>query len=544
MSSQPADRGAPAIQDRSRTLYRNGIVYSQTDPFATALLVEGGIIAWLGSDAAAEVHRDAHTEVVDLDGALLAPAFVDAHIHATATGIGSIGLDLTATTSLSQVLDMVTEAVRSGPGGTILGYGWDEQVWPEQRAPTRAELDRAGYGAAILLDRIDVHSSVVSSALLAAMPGLAELAGFDPDGWLREHAHEQARAAVYADLPEAQRRGAQQAVLAEAARVGIGVVHEIGGPTISSAADMTGLLDLADQGLGPEVVGYWGELDGVRRAIDLRCSGVAGDLFVDGTVGSHTAALREDYADRPDRGHPYLTAAQVRDHVIDCAANRVQAGFHVIGDGALDLVLAGFTEAAERVGFDTIRTGSHRLEHVEFVHPEHIPVMAGMGLIASVQPMFDAEWGGPAAMYAERLGDRWRSMNPFASMQAGGVVLAFGSDSPVTALGPWAAVRAAAEHRTTEQRMSVRAAFAAHTRGGWRAAANRGGVLAPGEPAFLAVWDFEELVVAAPDDRVSAWSTDPRSATPGLPDLSPDRELPNCLRTVVRGRTVFDSGDL
>ena len=107
-----------------------------------------------------------------------------------------------------------------------------------------------------------------------------------------------------------------------------------------------------------------------------------------------------------------------------------------------------------------------------------------------------------------------------------------------------AAVRAAAEHRTTEQRMSVRAAFAAHTRGGWRAAANRGGVLAPGEPAFLAVWDFEELVVAAPDDRVSAWSTDPRSATPGLPDLSPDRELPNCLRTVVRGRTVFDSGDL
>ena len=382
MSTQPPDRGAPAIQDRSRTLYRNGIVYSQTDPFATALLVEGGIIAWLGSDAAAEVHRDAHTEVVDLDGALLAPAFVDAHIHATASGIGSIGLDLTATTSLSQVLDMVTEAVRSGPGGTILGYGWDEQVWPEQRAPTLAELDRAGYGAAILLDRIDVHSSVVSSALLAAMPGLAELAGFDPDGWLREHAHEQARAAVYADLPEAQRRGAQQAVLAEAARVGIGVVHEIGGPTISSAADMTGLLDLADQGYGPGGGRLLGNSMGCVGPSTCAAPGWRAICSWMGRSVPTPPPCGRIYADRPDRGHPYLTAAQVRDHVIDCAANRVQAGFHVIGDGALDLVLAGFTEAAERVGVDTIRTGSHRLEHVEFVHPEAHSGDGGMGLIA------------------------------------------------------------------------------------------------------------------------------------------------------------------
>jgi predicted amidohydrolase YtcJ len=131
-------------------------------------------------------------------------------------------------------------------------------------------------------------------------------------------------------------------------------------------------------------------------------------------------------------------------------------------------------------------------------------------------------------------------LNPYASMLRAGVPLAFGSDSPVTALGPWAAVRAAAFHRTPEHRVSVRAAFAAHTRGGWRAIGrDDAGVLAPGAPADYAVWRTAELVVQAPDDRVARWSTDSRSGTPGLPDLTPGAELPVCLRTVVFGQTVF-----
>ena len=123
--------------------------------------------------------------------------------------------------------------------------------------------------------------------------------------------------------------------------------------------------------------------------------------------------------------------------------------------------------------------------------------------------------------------------------------MAFGSDTPVTPLGPWEAVRAAAFHHGADQRISVRAAFAAHTRGGWRAAGrDDAGVLVPGAPATYAVWAAGELVVQAPDGRVAAWSTDPRSGTPGLPDLTPGTPAPRCARTVVDGVAIHDDGSL
>ena len=128
-------------------------------------------------------------------------------------------------------------------------------------------------------------------------------------------------------------------------------------------------------------------------------------------------------------------------------------------------------------------------------------------------------------------------------MQSAGVPLALGSDSPVTPLAPWQAVRAAVYHHQGSQRLTARSAFTAHTRGGWRAAGLRGGRLAVGEPATFAVWHCGDLVVQTPDERVAAWSTDPRSGVPGLPSVHPEAPDPICLRTVVAGRTVYSNDD-
>ncbi|MFF4213562.1 amidohydrolase [Streptomyces sp. NPDC001796] len=522
-------------------LLRRGEVHSPADPFATAMVVEAGHVAWVGSEGAADAFADGVDEVIDLDGALVTPAFTDAHVHTTATGLALTGLDLSGAPSLGGALALVRDFAAARPDDRVLlGHGWDAARWPERRAPRREELDEATGGRPLYLSRIDVHSAVVTTALLDLTPGVRDKSGFTDGEPLTRDAHHAVRAAAFAAVTPAQRTEAQRTALAHAASLGIGSLHECAGPEISSEDDFTGLLRLAAEEPGPRVVGYWAEQD-VTKARELGALGAAGDLFVDGALGSHTACLHQPYADAAHTGTAYLDAAAVAAHVVACTEAGLQAGFHAIGDAAVTAVVEGVRAAAEKVGLARIRAARHRVEHVEMLTPETVAAFAELGLTASVQPAFDALWGGEDGMYAERLGiERARTLNPFAALLRAGVPLAFGSDSPVTPLDPWGTVRAAAFHRTPDHRVSVRAGFTAHTRGGWRAIGrDDAGVLVPGAPADYAVWRTDALVVQAPDDRVARWSTDPRSGTPGLPDLTPGTDLPVCLRTVVGGRAVF-----
>ena len=152
---------------RVRTLYRNGRIYRRPRPDATAMLVDGRRDR-LDRAATTRPREPRRTRVVDLAGALVTPAFVDAHVHATATGLALTGLDLRRrahrwprpSTASSGPRARAAAARCSAAAGTRRG-------WPEQRPPTAAELDRAGYGGAVYLARVDAHSAVVSSALLA-----------------------------------------------------------------------------------------------------------------------------------------------------------------------------------------------------------------------------------------------------------------------------------------------------------------------------------------------------------------------------------------
>ena len=511
-----------------KTLLRNGTVFSPADPSATAFLVVGDRVAWVGGEDSAQSHRDSVDAVVDLEGALVTPAFVDAHVHVTETGLARDGVDLTGSVSLSELLDRVAAHARSRPGQPVLGHGWDERSWPEARPPTRAEVDQAAGGAVAYLSRIDVHSAVVSTALVDGAPGIARAAGFS-DGLVRRDAHHLARRATRDRLTPQRRSDLQRATLGHAAAAGIGALHEIGAPHIAGPDDLTGLLVLAAEMAWPDVYAYWGATDdGVETAVRLGCAGAAGDLNLDGSLGSRTARLSEPYADAPDQsGFLYLDLDAATEHVVSCTRAGIQAGFHCIGDEAVRVGVTAIGRAADRCGLAEVVSARHRLEHVEMITSDLVARMARLGVVASVQPRFDECWGGDGGMYATRLGvDRARTMNPFASMARAGVTLALGSDSPVTQLGGWEMVRAAAAHHRPEERMTVRAAFEAATRGGWWAArVDDAGVLVPGMLATYAVW-------GGPGDR--------RSRKPGLPDLSPDAPLPTCLRTVVRGRTVFD----
>lgn len=509
------------------------------------MAVCGDVIAWLGSD---DVGRNQFpgADVQDLAGGFVAPGFVDSHIHLSATGLSLIGLDLRRATSRGHCLQLIADYAAAHPGEPVWGHGWDESAWPEKVPPSRAEVDAVVGDRPAYLARIDVHSALASSGLCRLISDLPAAAGYAAQQPLTGDAHHLARAAARDLLTDAQLAEARAAALAGLAAAGVVAAHECAGPEIGGLSDW---LELASYRNGVEVIGYWGEAvttPAQARALvtETKSRGLAGDLFIDGALGSRTAWLREPYADEPGcTGARHLEPDAVEAHLRACTEAQVTAGFHVIGDAAVSAAVAALENVVAEFGAVAVARCGHRLEHLEMVTADQAAKLGAWGVIASVQPNFDALWGGDDGMYARRLGPRRACrLNPLALLASQGVPLAFGSDSPVTRFDPWASVRAAVNHRSPGSAISARAAFAAATRGGWRAGGVRDGqtgTLVPGAPASYAVWDTGALDVSAPRDAVQRWSTDPRSRVPALPSMNPADALPRCRQTVHRGAVIY-----
>ena len=307
---------APPWASGERVLLHGGTIYSPVSPFATAMLIDGDRIAWLGEDSAAHAHRDSAERVVDLRGAFVTPGFVDAHVHATAAGMMLTGLDLTATASLAEALAMVEARARATRGATIIGHGWDETRWPEGRPPTREEIDRATWGSVVYLSRIDVHSAAVSSAMLALVPGVRDLPGFDAIGPRRHRGAPCGagdRARVTSPPPSGMQRSApcarwpQRTASSRSTRwPGRPSPARTTSPNCCPCRRRSRAPSSPATGVSCDSSG------GIERARALGAIGVAGDLFADGAIGSRTACLCEPYRDaEASRGAAYLNADEV-----------------------------------------------------------------------------------------------------------------------------------------------------------------------------------------------------------------------------------------
>jgi predicted amidohydrolase YtcJ len=480
-----------------RTLYRARIVRTQTYPETGEwLLTDGRHVQRVGSGDPPKADR-----VIDLPGVTIVPGFVDTHVHLTATGQALDDQEVEATRSVEALLAIAR--IRSAAAkGVVLLQGFDETRWERREHPSLDALDAAAAGAPLVIFRADGHLALAGTVAIAAAgveeePGCERDAQGKPSGRFTEQAAARLSRWAAAELTDHQVQAYQLRAGALAASRGVTSVHEMQMPSANGLRDLQVYLGHRAR-LPVDAYPIVGSMD-LALAIDHGFPAVGGDLPVDGSIGARTAALHAPYVDGGGSGRTYYDEEELTAFFRQGHAAGLQVGVHAIGDRAIDQVLSAWDavyralDSRERRHF---RARRHRIEHFEMASSSAVERAAMLGLAVSVQPMFDATWGGAGGLYASGLGpERAAAMNPFRTMVERGVEVGIGSDAPVTPLDPLAAVTALERHHDPLQRLTRHQALRLHTQGGARLAhqEEKKGSLGPGMHADLVAYGEDPL---------------------------------------------------
>ncbi len=414
----------------------------------------------------------------------ICPGLIDAHLHPMELGLQDLFCDFSGCRSVGEVLALVRARAHAEPEcEPLLGFNLEPERLAETRFPTRAELDAVAATPALLY-RVDGHSAVLNTPGLKLAFGTATPRGIDtsgtglPTGVVRGPAYEQASREFKRQLAPATVRAALDRAAGSCLAAGVTTFAALVGNEASGRPECKLLVNALDRLPSRAVPFLQVRSPGLCRELGL--DRVGGCLLVDGSFGSHTAALLDDYSDEPgNRGMNYYSDDELISLLSEAEKLGLATAFHAIGDRAVDQLVRCHEQAG------TSPRLRHRIEHAELLNADLIRRIARLGLVLCVQPAFEATWGGPDRMYARRLGDRWQNTNPYRNLLDAGVLLAGGSDAPITPVNPLAGIRAAVGHPNSSQRVSGAEALAMFTTAAARSLGveNDRGRIAPGYAA-------------------------------------------------------------
>ncbi len=506
--------------------------FDSHQPTANALALDHGQVLAVGTEDFVLAEFGTKGKKLDLQGRIVIPGLTDAHLHFKHYALGLQKVDC-ETATLAECLNRVAERVQHTPRGEwVLGHGWNQNEWTDS-SPASGGVD--GFPSASLLDNIapDHPIYLTAKSLHAGWANTAalHLAGItsqtpDPEGGHIQHdAHgtptgillEGAMSLVSRAIPQPGPEHTLQAMqTAQKAlwRMGLTGVHDF--DRRDSFAALQTLHGRGELGLRvvktipvedlPHAIGV-----GLRSGFGddfLRIGNVK--AFADGALGPHTAAMLQPYEDDPtNKGMLLLDAEQIQEFGRQAVENGLGLTIHAIGDHANHEVINAYAGLRDHERAHNLPHPRHRIEHVQILHPDDLPRLAELGVIASMQPIHatsdmiaaDRFWGA-RSQYAYA----WRELLYLNTR------LAFGSDAPVDSPNPFWGLHAAITRRRADgspgpegwypaQRLTRLEAFQGYTTGAAYAAGmeNRLGQLSPGFLADLLVLDIDPFT-CEPDD--------------------------------------------
>jgi predicted amidohydrolase YtcJ len=526
-SSKSANPSTTKLSTAPEIIFYNGVIYTgvgmneDSPQTVQAMAVGGGKVLAIGTTEEIKRLAGPKTRLRDLNtataGVFVFPGFNDAHVHLGSAGQTKLNVDLTGVKSLAEMLAKIQTFANAAPAGHWLtGGNWDHTLWASKTLPTRQDLDKITGDHPAFLGRIDGHIAIANSAALAAaritgktvppQGGAIDLdANGQPTGILRESAQGLVLKVIPLPSHDERLRGDELAI-ADAVAHGITSVQDF-----SEWDDFLVYEELEKQGKLNLRITEWlpfkaplPELIRMRNHHDLNDPLLhTGFLkgFMDGSLGSRTAALKAPYSDAlGNTGLPQYTQQQLNKMVVERAAAGFQIGFHAIGDEAASMALDAFDQPG------VSRTARNRIEHAQVVDPTDIPRFKQLGVIASMQPshlLTDMNWA------EDRLGpDRAAYSYAWKAFLDAGVPLAFGTDYPVEPITPFRGLYAAVTRMNEagtktyfpENKLTRGQALYAYTQGSAYAQFDEKhkGKLIPGYDADFILVDHDLFKIPAP----------------------------------------------
>ena len=526
-------------QESARLVLTNGkiVTVDPSLPEVEALAVSGDTIMAVGTSEEIAAYIGGETQVIDLEGRLAIPGFIEGHGHFLGIGEAKMILDLTTTSSWEDIVAMVEEAALDAePGEWITGRGWHQEKWDSipagtvEGVPTHHSLSEVSPENPVLLRHASGHAAFANRAAMDA-------AGISPEtpnpaggelvrdvrgeltGLLRETAAylvaaalEKSREGMSTTELDQERRTMARLAAEEALTHGITSFHDagVGFGTVDffrELADEGNLpvrlyvmirsnsTNLADQLASYRMIGYGNNhltVRSVKRSID-------------GALGSHGAWLLEPYTDMPgSRGLETVAVEEIRATAEIAKAHDFQVNIHAIGDRANRVVLDIY-ESFYGTGDEDLRW---RIEHSQHLHPDDIPRFGSLGVIPAMQGVHaisDAPW-----VY-RRLGEERAASGAYRwqTLWQTGAVVTNGTDAPVESIDPLASYHATVTRRLAdgsvfypEERLSREQALQSYTLNNAYAAFEEDikGSLVPGKLADITVLSQDILTI--PDEEI------------------------------------------
>jgi predicted amidohydrolase YtcJ len=550
---------APSTQKpKADLIFTHGNVYTGVVDVAAslgagkrseALAVLGDRILAVGTRDEIMKLKGPETKIVDLEGHFVMPGFNDAHMHLASAGLEKMNVDLVGVKTLDEFRDRIlAKAEKAEPGEWIVGEGWDETLWPVKVLPTRWDVDEVSGSHPVFLRRVDGHIAVANTRALQLAS--ITVATRDPDGGKIDRdeggtptgiLREKAQDAVDAVIPKPthdKRRQAIELALADLASHGITSAQDY-----SQWEDFQIYEELEREGKLTARISEWLPFDdSIEELNKKRDSHPTSDTmlhtgmlkgFMDGSLGSKTAALLDPYSDdQKNSGLPQYEVAKLNAMTRERVLAGYQIGFHAIGDKGVQMALDAFAEAEKAAKEANVKAADGgadyrlRVEHAQVTTPQQIQRFKDLKVIASMQPshlLTDMNWA------ESRLGPaRAAHSYAWAEFLRRGVVLAFGTDYPVEPVTPFRGIYAALTRMSEDgrksyypaQKLNIEQTIAAYTTGSAFAefAEKQKGKLEPGMLADFVVLD--------------------RDITAALPPKILETKV---LRTVVGGKTVYEA---